>query len=209
MRRRTVESIACQSWSSFQSHGSGTWTYLVRVGRRDKENRTRLGDSPRASGHNLLEKGVDKVADDEDKEVVLPVDHGIQLFLSLVRGSLLELRLMARRRLFVGGHREARGPAEAMEGRRDVRSFDRGGRRGRRAMRRRRTRSSPGRAVDGGPGRQAQASATGTPDSRSTKPEVSATPQFLQKARPRPFCSSPTWLALDLPVPTPYYYLQW
>lgn len=77
------------------------------MGRRNKENRTGLGHPPGASRHDLLEEGIDEIANDENEEVVLPVHHGIQLLLALVRGSLLELGLIARRRLLVarlGGH---------------------------------------------------------------------------------------------------------
>ena len=90
--------------------GAETWTYLVRVGRRDKKNRTGLRNPPGATRHDLLEEGVDEVADNKDEEVVLPVHHGVELLLRLVRGSLVDLLLVARgRRLLalLGGHRDA------------------------------------------------------------------------------------------------------
>lgn len=73
--------------------------------RGDKENGARLRNPPGATRDDLAEEQVDQVAEDGEEHVVLPVDHGIQLFLRpgcVVRRSGLAGR--AGLLLGLGGH---------------------------------------------------------------------------------------------------------
>ena len=103
----------------------------------NEEHRAGLRNSPRASGNNFSEKGVDEVSDDIEEEVVLPIDHGIELLWLLVRGRLgPRLRVLGLLRPGLGGHAEgvwegSRGSAAAFDAtRKDAQGRAGSGRRG-------------------------------------------------------------------------------
>lgn len=79
------------------------------MGRSDEQDGSVARDLPGTSRHNLSEKEVDQVAHDIQEQVILPVHHGVELFL---RGRI---RLRLRRRSVLcaglGGHGEPVGDA--------------------------------------------------------------------------------------------------
>lgn len=73
--------------------GEKNWrAYLIGMRSGNEEHWTALRDLPRTPRNDFAEEGIDQVADDVHEEVVLPIDHGIQLLLTLGVGRGLRRR---------------------------------------------------------------------------------------------------------------------